>query len=91
MSTGSPSPGLRAADAPTTEAPAEATPGTQGYALQARPELPGETRSRVAMTPAALALLQRLFPIHGPLMFHQSGGCCDGSAPMCYPAGDFRT
>ena len=28
---------------------------------------------------------------HGPLMFHQSGGCCDGSAPMCYPAGEFRT
>ncbi len=28
---------------------------------------------------------------HGPLMFHQSGGCCDGSSPMCYPAGEFRT
>jgi len=28
--------------------------------------------------------------MHGPLMFHQSGGCCDGSAPMCYPNGDFR-
>jgi uncharacterized protein (DUF779 family) len=28
---------------------------------------------------------------HGPLMFHQSGGCCDGSSPMCYPVGDFRT
>ena len=28
---------------------------------------------------------------HGPLMFHQSGGCCDGSSPMCYPAGEFKT
>ncbi|MCR8675113.1 DUF779 domain-containing protein [Micrococcus sp. HG099] len=60
-------------------------------ALEARPELPGETVSRVAMTPAALELIRRLLPIHGPLMFHQSGGCCDGSAPMCYPAGDFTT
>lgn len=60
-------------------------------ALEARPELPGETVSRVAMTPAALELIRRLLPIHGSLMFHQSGGCCDGSAPMCYPAGDFAT
>ncbi|KFC52214.1 MAG: DUF779 domain-containing protein [Actinomycetota bacterium] len=60
-------------------------------ALEARPEMPGETVSRVAMTPAALELIRRLLPIHGPLMFHQSGGCCDGSAPMCYPAGDFTT
>jgi uncharacterized protein (DUF779 family) len=29
--------------------------------------------------------------VHGPLMFHQSGGCCDGSSPMCYPDGDFKT
>ena len=60
-------------------------------ALEARPELPGETVSRVAMTPAALELIRRLLPIHGPLMFHQSGGCCDGSAPMCFPVGEFRT
>lgn len=60
-------------------------------ALEARPEMPGETLSRVAMTSAALELIRRLLPIHGPLMFHQSGGCCDGSAPMCYPAGDFTT
>jgi uncharacterized protein (DUF779 family) len=33
----------------------------------------------------AVALIRRLAPQHGPLMFHQSGGCCDGSAPMCYP------
>ena len=45
---------------------------------------------RVALTPAAADLLVRMTEIHGPLMFHQSGGCCDGSAPMCYPDGDFR-
>ena len=46
---------------------------------------------RVALTPAAAELLVRLTGIHGPLMFHQSGGCCDGSAPMCYLEGEFRT
>ncbi|HYA80862.1 MAG TPA: DUF779 domain-containing protein [Methylocystis sp.] len=46
---------------------------------------------RVVATPAALALIEKLTREHGPLMFHQSGGCCDGSAPMCYPAGEFRT
>ncbi|NUV67391.1 DUF779 domain-containing protein [Streptomyces sp. CAI-121] len=45
----------------------------------------------VELTPAAAVLLRRLRAEHGPLMFHQSGGCCDGSAPMCYPAGEFRT
>ncbi|WP_223163440.1 DUF779 domain-containing protein [Methylococcus geothermalis] len=40
-------------------------------------------------SPAALALIERLAARHGPLMFHQSGGCCDGSAPMCYPLGEF--
>ncbi|MET4896125.1 DUF779 domain-containing protein [Sphingomonadaceae bacterium jetA1] len=45
---------------------------------------------RVLATPAALAMIARLAERHGPLMFHQSGGCCDGSAPMCYPAGEFR-
>ncbi|UQS27215.1 MULTISPECIES: DUF779 domain-containing protein [Amycolatopsis] len=47
--------------------------------------------SRVDLTDAAADLLRRLAGRHGPLMFHQSGGCCDGSAPMCYPAGEFRT
>ncbi|MFJ4033337.1 DUF779 domain-containing protein [Streptomyces griseoluteus] len=42
-------------------------------------------------TPEAAALARRLRERHGPLMFHQSGGCCDGSAPMCYPEGEFRT
>ncbi|NNG40804.1 DUF779 domain-containing protein [Flexivirga sp. ID2601S] len=44
----------------------------------------------VAMTDDAAAMLRRLIGEHGPLMFHQSGGCCDGSAPMCYPQGDFK-
>ncbi|NOW02286.1 DUF779 domain-containing protein [Isoptericola chiayiensis] len=47
--------------------------------------------SRVAVTDAAAELLARLRRRHGELMFHQSGGCCDGSSPMCYPAGDFIT
>lgn len=47
--------------------------------------------SRVDVTEAAAALLRELTEQHGPLMFHQSGGCCDGSSPMCYPDGEFRT
>ncbi len=46
---------------------------------------------RVEVTPEAAAMLRRLRDTHGPLMFHQSGGCCDGSSPMCYPLGDFIT
>ena len=46
------------------------------------------TVSRVLATDAALELIERLKAKHGPLMFHQSGGCCDGSSPMCYPEGD---
>jgi uncharacterized protein (DUF779 family) len=45
---------------------------------------------RVEITEAATEIVARLKGIHGALMFHQSGGCCDGSAPMCYPKGDFR-
>jgi uncharacterized protein (DUF779 family) len=45
---------------------------------------------RILATPAAQALMHRLAQSHGPLMFHQSGGCCDGSAPMCFPRGEFR-
>lgn len=44
---------------------------------------------RVTATDAALALIERLKGEHGALLFHQSGGCCDGSAPMCFPQGDF--
>lgn len=46
--------------------------------------------SRVTATDAALELIAALRRKHGDLMFHQSGGCCDGSAPMCYPLGEFR-
>jgi uncharacterized protein (DUF779 family) len=46
--------------------------------------------NRVEITDAATEIVARLKGIHGALMFHQSGGCCDGSAPMCYPVGDFR-
>ena len=35
--------------------------------------------------------MEKLRAKHGPLMFHQSGGCCDGSSPMCYPLGEFMT
>lgn len=45
---------------------------------------------QVTATPAAIALIRQLRAVHGPLLFHQSGGCCDGSAPMCYPRGEFR-
>ncbi|MGW4348263.1 DUF779 domain-containing protein [Streptomyces sp. NPDC004690] len=45
---------------------------------------------RVVLTEAAEDLVRQLTDRHGPLMFHQSGGCCDGSAPMCYPRGEFR-
>lgn len=44
---------------------------------------------RVLITDVAAELVARLVARHGPVMFHQSGGCCDGSAPMCYPDGDF--
>jgi uncharacterized protein (DUF779 family) len=47
--------------------------------------------SRVDVTPAAAELMRSLRGQHGPLMFHQSGGCCDGSSPMCYLEGEFRT
>lgn len=46
---------------------------------------------RVTATDAAIALIDKLKSLHGPVMFHQSGGCCDGSAPMCFPDGEFKT
>ena len=45
---------------------------------------------RVISTESARALIENLKQIHGPLMFHQSGGCCDGSQPMCFEAGEFK-
>ena len=50
-----------------------------------------ERHDAVTATPAARALIHALIEEHGTLMFHQSGGCCDGSAPMCYPAGELVT
>jgi uncharacterized protein (DUF779 family) len=50
-----------------------------------QPSLP----SRVEATPAALAFIAEIAAEHGPILFHQSGGCCDGSSPMCYPQSDF--
>ncbi len=47
------------------------------------------TPLRVTATPKALELIAELRSEYGPVMFHQSGGCCDGSSPMCYPVGDF--
>ncbi|MGC1864522.1 MAG: DUF779 domain-containing protein [Methylocystis sp.] len=55
---------------------------TAGTAMQ-------DDLARVVATPAALALIDRLRAEHGAIMFHQSGGCCDGSSPMCYPASEF--
>ena len=54
-------------------------------------ELATEGPSRVAITPAAAELVRTVVAQHGPVMFHQSGGCCDGSAPMCYAQGTFLT
>jgi uncharacterized protein (DUF779 family) len=50
-----------------------------------------ETVALVDLTDEAAELLRRLVGTHGPVMFHQSGGCCDGSAPMCFPLGEFTT
>jgi uncharacterized protein (DUF779 family) len=44
---------------------------------------------KVTATPAALELLAEIVAEHGPVLFHQSSGCCDGSSPMCYPQGEF--
>lgn len=45
---------------------------------------------QIVVTPAAVKLIQELRREHGPLMFHQSGGCCDGSVPLCFRLGEFR-
>src|ERR1700678_4214328 len=50
-----------------------------------------EVPEQVVTTPAAEELMGRLSSKHGELMLHQSGGCCDGSSPMCYPRNEFRT
>jgi uncharacterized protein len=48
------------------------------------------TVERVLATEQTEALVAKLSQLHGPLLFHQSGGCCDGSAPMCYPRSEFK-
>lgn len=45
--------------------------------------------NRVSATQSARELLDEIIADHGPVLFHQSGGCCDGSSPMCYPRGEF--
>lgn len=47
--------------------------------------------SRVTVSDRAAEVIRRLVGMHGPVMFHQSGGCCDGSSPMCFPLGEFIT
>jgi uncharacterized protein len=44
---------------------------------------------KVSATPAALRLIEQIIAEHGPILFHQSRGCCDGSSPMCYPRNEF--
>jgi len=69
---------------PTTDRPEDPV-------IEASVVIPGETQPRVALTSESIDLLRKLWGQYGPLMFHQSGGCCDGSSPMCYPDGDFIT
>lgn len=45
---------------------------------------------RVSATGESMKMIDKLISMHGPLLFHQSGGCCDGSAPMCYPRAEFK-
>ena len=64
---------------------------TEAINMEARPAGASITEepAQVVCTAAATALMEKLAQKHGPLMFHQSGGCCDGSSPMCYPRGEF--
>jgi len=65
------------------------TAGTDATAAAA--SMSSALPQQVITTPAAVALIEKLRAKHGPVMFHQSGGCCDGSSPMCYPLGEFMT
>ncbi len=67
------------------------TPVSNPGEILAEPAIEGENEPRLAFTAEAVELLDLLWRKHGPLMFHQSGGCCDGSSPMCFPLGDFKT
>ncbi len=91
-----PAPASASAPAPAPQpgqppAPPLPEPTSADDVLETESTIEGEDFSRVAFTQAALQQIQRLIDRNGPLMFHQSGGCCDGSSPMCYPAGDFLT
>ena len=67
------------------------TPAASPGAVIGTVTVPGETLPRVELSPVAVATLRELWGEFGPLMFHQSGGCCDGSSPMCFPDGEFIT
>src|SRR3954453_13258124 len=64
---------------------------TDSTNMKARPAGASKTEAPAQVVPpaAATALMEKLEEKHGELMFHQSGGCCDGSSPMCYPRGEF--
>ena len=63
--------------------------GTEADAAAAAAGMSSPLPQQVLWTPAAEVLIGQLREKHGPVMFHQSGGCCDGSSPMCYPLGEF--
>jgi len=70
---------------------ATATPAPAPAASEPRPPAePQHQPKRVEVTAQARGLIDSLRAMHGDLMFHQSGGCCDGSSPMCYPDGEFK-
>ena len=73
---------------------AQVSPGVVTMRIDEQPELESGTAAaplQVLATEKAVELIDKLRAVHGPLMFHQSGGCCDGSSPMCYPRGEFLT
>jgi uncharacterized protein len=63
----------------------------QALSTEKMPEESGSLPVQVLATDAAVTLIRKLRAQHGELMFHQSGGCCDGSSPMCYPRNEFLT
>ncbi len=89
-------PATRAAAAPVAvpaAGPSRVTEPRTGAVLSAEGTAPvpaaGLPPLRALVTLSAADLLRRLRDVHGALMLHQSGGCCDGSSPMLYPAGEF--
>jgi uncharacterized protein (DUF779 family) len=63
----------------------------QAFFTENTQEASGSLPVQVLATDAAVTLIRKLRAQHGELMFHQSGGCCDGSSPMCYPRNEFLT